>query len=75
MTKKRQPNSSIVSILDEDNLDLHEIDEDGALGSDNDGVNYMNMDISTDNIEDIVTEKIGNEMKLDDIYMMNDYTE
>ena len=75
MTKKRQPNSSIVSILDEDNLDLHEIDEDGALGSENDGVNYMNMDISTDNIEDIVTEKMGGKMNLDDIYMMNDSSE
>ena len=75
MTKKRQPNSSIVSILDEDNLDLHEIDEDGALGSENDSVNYMNMDISTDNIEDIVTEKMGGKMNLDDIYMMNDSAE
>ena len=33
MSKKRQSNSSIVSIMDEDNLDLHEIDEDGALSS------------------------------------------
>ena len=57
MSKKRQSSSSIVSIMDEDNLDLHEIDEDGALSADADGVNYMNMDISTDNIEDIVTEK------------------
>lgn len=57
MSKKRQSSSSIVSIMDEDNLDLHEIDEDGALSGDADGVNYMNMDISTDNIEDIVTEK------------------
>ena len=56
MSKKRQSSSSIVSIMDEDNLDLHEIDEDGALSGDADGVNYMNMDISTDNIEDIVTE-------------------
>ena len=26
MTKKRQPNSSIISVLEEENLDLHEID-------------------------------------------------
>lgn len=57
MTKKRQPSSSIISVLDDENLDLHDIDEDGQLDGDADGVNYMNMDISTDNIEDIVTEK------------------
>ena len=71
MTKKRQPNSSIISVLEDENLDLHDIDEDGQLEGDDDSVNYMNMDISTDNIEDIVTEKMGNKMNLDDIYMMN----
>ena len=71
MTKKRQPGSSVISVLDEENLDLHDIDEDGQLDGDADGVNYMNMDISTDNIEDIVTEKMGGKINLDDIYMMN----
>ena len=75
MSKKRQSSSSIVSIMDEDNLDLHEIDEDGALSADADGVNYMNMDISTDNIEDIVTEKMEHKVNLDDIYMMNSHEE
>ena len=71
MSKKRQPSSSIVSIMDEDNLDLNEIDEDAVLSADTDSVNYMNMDISTDNIEDIVTEKIGRKVNLEDIYMVN----
>ena len=71
MTKKRQPGSSIVSIMDDENLDLHEIDDDSSLAADADSVNYMNMDISTDNIEDIVTEKIENKIHLEDIYMMN----
>ena len=31
MSKKRQSNSSIVSIMDEDNLDLHEINEDSGF--------------------------------------------
>lgn len=75
MSKKRQSNSSIVSIMDEDNLDLHEIDEDGALSTEADGVNYMNMDISTDNIEDIVTEKMETKVNLDDIYMMGGHEE
>ena len=71
MTKKRQPNSSIVSILEDDNLSIPDIDEDSSLDRENDDVNYMNMDISTDNIEDIVTAKIDNKMNLDDIYTMN----
>ena len=73
MTKKRQPNSSIISVLEEENLDLHEIDEDSPLDAEADGVNYMNMDISTDNIEDIVTEKMDHKMNMDDIYMMNSH--
>ena len=71
MTKKRQPSSSIVSIMDDENLDLHEIDDDASLSADADGMNYMNVDISTDNIEDIVTEKIESKVHLEDIYMMN----
>ena len=71
MSKKRQPNSSVVSVMEDETLDLHDLDEDAVLGSENDSVNYMNMDISTDNIEDIVTSKIGNKMNMDDIYMMS----
>ncbi|MBO5435398.1 hypothetical protein J6A31_06250, partial [bacterium] len=71
MTKKRQPNSSIVSILEDDNLNIPDIDEDSSLDHDNDDVNYMNMDISTDNIESIVTSKMGPKMNVDDIYMMS----
>lgn len=70
MSKKRQNSSSIVSIMDDENLDLHDIEED-SLSADSDSVNYMNMDISTDNIEDIVTEKIENKAALEDIYMIN----
>ena len=74
MSKKRQ-SSSIVSIMDEDNMDLHEIDDENALSAEHDGVNYMNMDISTDNIEDIVTEKMENKAGLEDIYMMHNHDE
>ena len=65
MTKKRQPGSSIISVLEEENMDLQDIDEDVQLDRETDTVNYMNMDISTDNIEDIVTEKIESKMNLD----------
>ena len=74
MSKKRQ-SSSIVSIMDEDNMDLHEIDDENALSAEHDGVSYMNMDISTDNIEDIVTEKMENKAGLEDIYMMHSHDE
>ena len=71
MTKKRQPSSSVVSVMEDETLDLQDIDEE-ALESENDSVSYMNMDISTDNIEDIVTSKMGSKMNMDDIYMMSD---
>ena len=71
MTKKRQPSSSVVSVMEDESLDLQDIDEE-ALESENDSVSYMNMDISTDNIEDIVTSKMGSKMNMDDIYMMSD---
>lgn len=70
MSKKRQT-SSIVSIMEDENLDLHDIDDEDALTAEHDSVNYMNMDISTDNIEDIVTEKMDSKVNLEDIYMMN----
>ena len=71
MTKKRQPSSSVVSVMEDETLDLQDIDEE-ALDSENDSVSYMNMDISTDNIEDIVTSKMGSKMNMDDIYMISD---
>ena len=78
MSKKRQGSSSIVNIMDDENLDLNNIDDEEAMMAGNDRVNYMNVDISTDNIEDIITHKIENKTSLDDIYMINeepqDYT-
>ena len=68
MSKKRQ-NSSIISIMDDETLDLHEIDDD--MHDSDSNVNYMNVDISTDNIEDIVTEKMENKNGMEDIYMIN----
>ena len=72
MSKKRQGSSSIVNIMDDENLDLNNIDDEDAMMAGNDRVNYMNVDISTDNIEDIITHKIENKTSLDDIYMINE---
>ena len=68
MSKKRQ-SSSIVSIIDEDDMDLQDINEEDSLSENEDGVNYMNMEINTDNIEDIVTEKMEKKISIDDIYL------
>ena len=71
MTKKRQPSSSVVSVMEDETLDLQDISEDSLLDSGRDGINYMNVDISTDNIEDIVTSKLDDKVSSDDIYMMH----
>ena len=57
--------------MEDDALDLQDISEDAVLGEDNDDINYMNVDISTDNIEDIVTSKMGDKLSHEDIYMMH----
>ena len=75
MSKKRQSSSSVVSIMEDENLDLTNIDDEDAMLDGADRVNYMNVDISTDNIEDIITHKIENKTSLDDIYMINDEPE
>lgn len=75
MSKKRQGSSSIVNIMEDENLDLNNIDDEDAIMAGNERVNYMNVDISTDNIEDIITHKIENKASLDDIYMMNEESE
>lgn len=70
MNKRKQPGSSIVSIIDEEEgLGLEIKDEDHDIDED---VNtpYMHMEIGTDNIEDIVSSaKVGK--NLDDFYMMD----
>ena len=68
MTKKRQ-GSSVVSVMEEDTLELQDISEDTVLDAGHDAINYMNVDISTDNIEDIVTSKMGDKISSEDIYM------
>ena len=68
MTRKRQSNSSVVSIEEDETLDLTDLGEDSI---ENDAMSFMNIDISTDNIEDIVTSKMEDKVSSDDIYMMH----
>ncbi|MGN1153986.1 MAG: sigma-70 family RNA polymerase sigma factor, partial [Candidatus Gastranaerophilaceae bacterium] len=66
MNSKREPNSSLVSVMEhEDSLDVLDFDADKDMDS-----NFMPEDIATDNIEDIITTKM--EHKSSDIYMSDD---
>ena len=67
MTQKRNSHSSVVSVEDE-NIDLLDFDADK---DDDDTVDYIETDLGTDNIEDIITSSKLNEMKSDDFYMMD----
>ena len=66
MTQKRNSHSSVVSVEDE-NLDLLDFDAD----KDDDAVDYIETDLGTDNIEDIITSSKLGGMKSDDFYMMD----
>lgn len=69
MTRKKQSGSSVVSMDEDEALNLRNLDEEDSMTSD--PINYMNVDISTDNIDDIVSSKIGDKVSSDDIYMMH----
>ena len=69
MTKKRQ-SSSIVNIMEEENLDILDIESEKDVDDASDE-SYMNVDISTDNIEDIVSAgKIESKSPYEDVYLM-----
>ena len=70
MTKKR-PASSIVNIMEEENMDILDIDSEKDV-DDAGEESYMNVDISTDNIEDIVSVgKIESKSPYEDVYLMD----
>ena len=64
MTQKRNSRSSVVSVEDE-NLDLLSFDEE----KEDDSIDYIETDLGTDNIEDIITSSKLGDMKRDDFYM------
>ena len=66
MTQKRNSHSSVVSVEDE-NLDLLDFDAE----KDDDSVDYIETDLGTDNIEDIITSSKLGGIKNDDFYMMD----
>ena len=71
MTKKRQ-SSSVVNMMEEENLDILDLDNDKDLSDDVSDDSFMNVEISTDNIEDIVSAgKIDGKTNYDDVYLMD----
>jgi RNA polymerase primary sigma factor len=69
MTQRKNSHSSVISVEDE-NLDMLDFDSDKDLEEETD--DYIETDLGTDNIEDIIsTSKLSGE-KSDDFYMISD---
>lgn len=69
MTKKRQ-SSSIVNIMDEDNMDVMGLGN--GKNEDSSDDSYLNVEMSTDNIDDIVSAgKIDSKSPYEDVYLMD----
>ena len=66
MTQRKNSRSSVISMEDE-NLDLLDFDAD----KDDDSVDYIETDLGTDNIEDIVQTTSMSGVKAEDFYMMD----
>ena len=66
MTQKRNSRSSVIS-MEEENLDLLDFDSD----KDEDGADYIETDLGTDNIEDIISTSKMSGVKSEDFYMMD----
>ena len=76
MNKKRQSTSNVSIIEEDEALDIlgPEDDKDEESGHDSGDTPYMHVEISTDNIEDIVTAtKMGSKINLEDIFMMDNH--
>ena len=66
MTQKRNSRSSVISMEDE-NIDLLDFDAD----KDEDSADYIETDLGTDNIEDIIETSKLSGVKSEDFYMMD----
>ena len=70
MSIKKRQSSTVVSVIDEDDdMDLNNLDENDVLMGEPEQVNYVNVDISTDNIEDIITSKMESKPSDEDVYI------
>lgn len=69
MTQKRNSHSSVISVEDE-NLDMLDFDSDKDVDLD-ETEDYIETDLGTDNIEDIISTSKLNGVKSEDFYMMD----
>ena len=69
MTQKRNSHSSVISVEDE-NLDMLDFDSDKDVDID-DTDDYIETDLGTDNIEDIISTSKLSGVKSEDFYMMD----
>ena len=67
MTQKRNSRSSVVSVMEDENIDLLDFDSE----KEDDSVGFMETDLGTDNIEDIIVSSKLDGVKSDDFYMMD----
>ena len=72
MAQKRNSRSSVVSVMEEDeNIDLLDFDSEDEGDKEDSSVDYIETDLGTDNIEDIIDTSKMDGMKNDDFYMMD----
>ena len=69
MTQKRNSHSSVISVEDE-NLDMLDFDSDKDVDMDETD-DYIETDLGTDNIEDIISTSKLSGVKSEDFYMMD----
>ena len=69
MTQRKNSHSSVISVEDE-NLDMLDFDSEKDVEED-ETVDYIETDLGTDNIEDIISTSKLNGVKNDDFYMMD----
>ena len=67
MAQKRNSRSSVVSVMEDENIDLLDFDVD----KEDDSVDYIETDLGTDHIEDIVVSSTLHGVKSEDFYMMD----
>lgn len=67
MTQKRNSRSSVVSVMEDENIDLLDFDSD----KEDDSADYIETDLGTDNIEDIIETSKLDGVKSEDFYMMD----
>ena len=68
MAQKRNSKSSVVSVMEDENIDMLDFD---AAEKEDESVDYIETDLGTDNIEDIIDTSKMERIKSDDFFMLD----